>query len=437
MSKIVALYAREILDSRGNPTIEVKCELESGACGVISVSSGASKGIYEALELRDGDFSRYGGKGVLKAVRNVNEMIAKKLIGLDVVNQSELDRVLIDLDGTINKSNLGANACIGVSLAYTIAQSNELGLPLYEWIGGLLVPGEQETEDRGQRTDYILPIPMLNIINGGVHADNNLDIQEFMLVPAGANSFKESIRMGAEIFHSLRSLLKEAGLSTGVGDEGGFAPNLKTNREACEFIIRAIRGAGYKPGKDAWLAIDAAASGFYTDGKYKIEGKSISSKEIIDFYSEWSEEFPIFSIEDGLAEDDWEGWALLTAQLGHKILIIGDDLYVTNCSRLKKGIELKASNAILIKPNQIGTLTETLNCIKIAKGNGYKCVISHRSGETESTFISHLAVGTGVGFIKSGAPSRMERVVKYNELIRIEEELGDGTKFLGLDAFTV
>lgn len=422
MSGIISLRAREILDSRGNPTIEVECELESGACGIVSVPSGASKGVYEALEIRDED-QRYGGKGVLKAVNNVNEKIAKSIVGMDSVNQSELDRIIINLDGTTNKSNLGANACIGTSLACATAQAIEFGLPLYKWIGGV--------------SACVLPVPMLNIINGGVHADNNLDIQEFMLVPAGADSFRESIRMGAEIFHELRKILKSESLATAVGDEGGFAPNLSTNRDACSFIVKAIEGAGYASGKDAFIAIDAAASSFYKDGKYIIEGKSIMSSEVISIYEEWVNSFPIVSIEDGLAEDDWDGWVALNSMLGDKILLIGDDIYVTNLQRLKKGVFLKASNAILIKPNQIGTLTETLECIRFAKSVGYRCIISHRSGETESTFISHLAVGTGVGLIKSGAPSRSERVAKYNELIRIEEELGGEAKFSGVEAIRI
>jgi enolase len=420
MSKIISLYAREILDSRGNPTIEVECKLKSGACGRIGVPSGASKGMYEALEIRDGDIKRYKGKGVLNAVRNVNEKIAPKIIGIEEITQTKLDKTLSELDNTPNKSNLGANACIGVSLSYAIAQAKELNIPLYKWIS--------ETEK------YILPIPMLNIINGGAHADNNLDIQEFMILPIGVTSFKESIRMGSEIFHELHKILKSEKLSTGVGDEGGFAPNLQHNKEACEFIIKAISEAGYIPGGDVWLAIDAASSNFYQENKYIIEGKSLTSDEIIDLYTEWIEDFPIFSIEDGLAEEDWDGWAKLNEKLGKKVLLVGDDLYVTNLSRLKKGVELNASNSILIKPNQIGTLTETLECINFAKRNGYKYIISHRSGETDSTFISHLAVATGAGFIKSGAPSRMERVGKYNELIRIEEELDDEGAFLGKDA---
>jgi enolase len=421
MSDIVSLHAREILDSRGNPTVEVECELESGARGIMGVPSGASKGVYEAVEVRDGD-SRYDGKGVLKAVHNVNEVIAGRIVGAGMEGQSELDRILTELDGTPNMANLGANASTGVSLAYAAAQALETGLPLYKWIGGVGA--------------CLLPVPMLNIINGGAHADNNLDIQEFMLVPAGADNFRESLRMGAEIFHELRKLLKGKGLSTGVGDEGGFAPNLESNRIACEFIVKAIEGAGYEPGKDAGLAIDAAASGFYDKGKYKIEGKEFSSRELIGIYAEWVDDFPILSIEDGLSEDDWEGWVELTKKLGKRILIVGDDLYVTNLSRLTKGVELGASNAILIKPNQIGTLTETLNCMESAKNSGYKCVVSHRSGETESTFISHLAVGTYAGLMKSGAPSRMERVAKYNELIRIEEELGKAARFPGMDIFS-
>lgn len=420
MSEIISLRAREILDSRGNPTIEVDCELESGVVGSMAVPSGASKGAYEAIELRDED-ERYGGKGVNKAIQNVVEQVAKRIIGMNAMNQTEIDRALIELDGTSNKAKLGANACVGVSLACAEAQAIELEIPLYRWLGGV--------------DACILPVPMLNIVNGGMHADNNLDIQEFMLVPAGGKNFKESIRMGAEIFHKLKKLLKDKGLSTGVGDEGGFAPNLQTNRNACEFIVRAIEGAGYVAGKDAFIALDCAASSFYQDGKYVIENKSLSSRELIDFYESWVSSFPILSIEDGLAEDDWNGWRELTETLGKKILLVGDDIYVTNIEKLKKGIELKSSNAILIKPNQIGTLTETLECIEFAKQSGFKCIISHRSGETESAFISHLAVGTGVGLMKSGAPSRGERIVKYNELIRIEEELGEGARYLGMSAF--
>ncbi|MDI6839825.1 MAG: phosphopyruvate hydratase [bacterium] len=425
MSKIVSLQAREILDSRGNPTIEVDCGLATGICGRVSVPSGASKGAYEAIELRDGD-KRYGGKGVLKAVDNVNNKIAKKLVGIDAMKQEEIDRLLIELDGTQNKSTLGANACIGVSLAVATASALELGFPIYRYIGDI---------GRYNLKMNTLPVPMLNVINGGVHADNNLDIQEFMLVPAGAKNFREAVRMGAEVFHTLKKLLKEACYFTGVGDEGGFAPNLKSNQEACEFILKAIETAGYKPGNDAWIAIDAAATSFYKDGKYVIEGKSLSTRELIDFYKSWVSKFPILSIEDGLAEDDWAGWQQLTSELSDKVLIIGDDLYVTNVARLKKGIELCASNAILIKPNQIGTLTETLNCIDVAQKDGYKCVISHRSGETESTFIAHLAVGTGVGIIKAGSMSRSERIAKYNELMRIEEELGNTAVYPGIDAF--
>ena len=422
MSEIISLRAREILDSRGNPTIEVECELESGAVGSMAVPSGASKGIHEAIEIKDGE-KRYGGKGVNKAIRNVVEQIAKRVIGMDAMNQAELDKALIELDGTSNKSKLGANACVGVSLACADAQAMDLEIPLYRWLGGV--------------SSCILPVPMLNIINGGMHADNNLSIQEFMLVPVGGENFKESIRMGAEIFHKLKELFKAKGLFTGVGDEGGLAPNLTKNRDACEFIVRAIEGAGYKPGKDAFIALDCAASSFYREGKYVMEERSLSSQELIDFYEDWVSDFPILSIEDGLAEDDWDGWSRLTQKLGEKILLVGDDLYVTNTERFKKGIEHKASNAILIKPNQTGTLTETLECIEFAKRAGFKYIISHRSGETESVFISHLAVGSGAGLIKAGGPCRGGRIAKYNELIRIEEELGEGARYLGVEAFNL
>lgn len=421
MSEIVSLHAREILDSRGNPTIEVDCELESGSTGRASVPSGASTGTHEALELRDGDESRYGGKGVLKAVANVNEKIAERLMGIDALDQPKVDRLLIELDGTANKSSLGANACVGVSLAVVTAAASELKVPIYRYLGG----------DEAK----VLPVPMLNVINGGAHADNNLDIQEFMLVPAGAKSFSEAVRMGAEIFHTLKKLLKSDGYATGVGDEGGFVPNLETNESACEFIVKAIETAGYKPGADMCLALDVAATSFYEDGKYKIEGKELTAAELVDFYSDWLKKYPIISIEDGLAEDDWEGWQHMNQILGDKILIVGDDIFVTNISRLEKGIELKCANAMIIKPNQIGTLTETIKCIEFAHKHGYRCIISHRSGETESTFISHLAVATGVGLIKSGSMSRSERVAKYNELIRIEHALGDTAVYPGWSAF--
>ncbi|MDD5528960.1 MAG: phosphopyruvate hydratase [bacterium] len=422
MSKIKDIRAREILDSRGNPTVEVECELESGCTKRVGVPSGASTGAHEVYELRDGDAKRYAGKGVLKAVNNVNTKIKKALIGLDATNQCEIDDVLIKLDGTPNKSNLGANACVGTSLAVAVVQAREIGTPLYKWIGGIHA--------------HVLPVPMFNIINGGVHAYNNeLDIQEFMLVPAGAKDFSSALRMGAEIFHILKNVLHKDGFSSGVGDEGGFAPTLPSNQAACEYIIKAISEAGYIPGKDAFLALDCAASGFYNDGKYTIEGKKLSPTELSDIYYKWIDKFPLISIEDGFAEDDWESWIKFTEKVGKKVLIVGDDLYVTNINRLKEGISKSASNAVLIKPNQVGTLTEALACIEKAKSAGYKCVISHRSGETTSTFISHLAVATNVGLIKSGSLSRCDRVEKYNELLRIEEELGKAAGFMGTGIF--
>lgn len=421
MSKIISLKAREILDSRGNPTVEVDCLLETGVLGRLSVPSGASTGVHEALELRDKDAKRYGGKGVLKAVNNVNTSIAKAVVGMESSEQRTIDKTLIELDGTPNKSKLGANACVGVSLVVALASAEELGLPLYRWLGGAGA--------------NILPVPMLNVINGGVHADSNLDIQEFMIVPAGAPNFKEAIRMAAEIFQTLKKLLHKEKYATSVGDEGGFAPCLKSNKEACEFIVKAINESGYKPGKDVYLALDCAASNFYNDGKYVIEGKKFSGNDVIKFYEEWIGKFPIASIEDGFAEDDWDSWIKFTEKLGRKILIIGDDLYVTNIKRLEQGISKGASNAILIKTNQIGTLSETLNTIELAKHVGYKSIISHRSGETASTFISHLVVGTGVGLIKSGSACRSERIEKWNELIRIEDELGESGRYMGLGMF--
>jgi enolase len=415
MSKIKDIKSREILDSRGNPTVEVECYLEGGGVGIVSVPSGASTGKYEAIEKRDEDKRRFKGKGVLKVVEIINEKIAPRLKGVE--GQYEVDRRLIEMDGTPNKSKLGANACVGVSLAHAVAEADELKIPVYKWIGGEYAK--------------ILPVPMLNIINGGKHADNNLEVQEFMIMPV-RGSFKESIRCGVEVFFTLKELLKKKGLSTNVGDEGGVAPNLRNNREACELIIKAIEGAGYKPGKDVFIGLDVAASELEENGKYRIEGKLRESREVVELYKEWVKDFPIFSIEDGLAEEDWDGWKLLTRELGKNVMLVGDDLFVTNLSRLKKGIKLGIGNAILVKPNQIGTLTETLNCIRLASRHNYRYIISHRSGETDSTFISHLAIGTNAGFIKAGAPSRMERVAKYNEIIRIEEKLGDG-EFLGVN----
>lgn len=411
--KIKYLKARQILDSRGNPTVEVDCGLESGALGRAAVPSGASTGEHEAIELRDEDQSKYLGKGVTRAVSNVNDIIAKQLIGLEPFNQKKLDERLISLDGTENKSKLGANAILGVSLAVAKAAAQSKGLALYQYL----------SDGRAR----ILPIPMMNILNGGSHADNNVDLQEFMIMPVGAGLFSEALRMGAEIFHNLKFILKKKGLSTAVGDEGGFAPDLSSNREAIEVILQAIEKTGYKPGEEICLALDPASSSFFKDGKYILlaeERKENSSKEMIAFYKDWVEEYPIVSIEDGLAEDDWEGWRGLTEQLGDKIQLVGDDLFVTNTRRLKQGIDSKVANSILIKVNQIGTLTETLEAIDMAKQAGYTAVISHRSGETEDTTISHLAVATGVGQIKTGSICRTDRIAKYNELLRIEETLG-------------
>jgi enolase len=423
MSSIVDVKAREVLDSRGNPTVEVEVFLEDGAVGKAIVPSGASTGAHEALELRDGDKERYGGKGVLKAVENVNEVIAEEIVGMDALNQAEIDMTLIELDGTENKSRLGANAILGVSLAVAHAAANSLGLPLYRYIGGL--------------TARELPVPMMNVINGGVHADNRLDMQEFMIVPAGADSFREALRIGAEVYQSLKKLLKSKGLSTGVGDEGGFAPDISTPEEALGLLMEAIEHAGYEPGKAVYLAMDPAASELWEDGKYVLKGmgKTLTSEGMVELYEKLIEKFPIISLEDGLAEDDWEGWKLLTERLGNKIQLVGDDIFVTNIKRLQKGIEEKVANSILIKVNQIGTLTETLQCIQIAKKAGYATVISHRSGETEDTTIADLAVAVNAGQIKTGAPARTERVAKYNQLLRIEEDLGRAAIFPGRSAF--
>jgi len=423
MSAINSIKAREILDSRGNPTIEVEVKLADGKKGWAAVPSGASTGRYEAVELRDGDNSRYHGLGVLKAVSNVNEDIASAITGMSATDQSAIDRKLIELDGTPNKSRLGANAIVGTSLAVAHATANSLGMPLYYYLG---------------KTDtYTLPVPMLNILNGGKHAAGSTDFQEFMVVPAGAADFHHALRMGAEVYYCLRKLLKDKGLNTNVGDEGGFAPSLKSNKQAVEVILSAIEEAGYKPGKDCFIALDPAASEFYKDGKYTLtkEGVSLSSQEMVDYYVNWVSSYPIISIEDGLAEDDWDGWQLLTQKLGNQIQLVGDDLYVTNVNRLKKGIELKASNSILIKPNQIGTLTETIAAIQMARQAGWTAVISHRSGETEDTTIADLAVGQNTGLIKSGAPCRSERTAKYNRLLKIERELEEKARFAGMQAF--
>lgn len=425
MSLIVDVYAREVLDSRGNPTVEVEVYTEDGAFGRAIVPSGASTGAHEAVELRDGDKGRYLGKGVEQAVENVNEVIAPEVIGLDVTDQVGVDMTMIELDGTHNKGKLGANAILGVSMAVARAAADELGVSIYNYLGG--------TNARN------LPVPMMNILNGGEHADNNVDIQEFMVMPVGAESFKEALRMSAEIFHNLRSVLKSKGYNTAVGDEGGFAPNLSSNEEALSTIVEAIEKAGYKPGEQIRIAMDVAATELYNaeTKKYDIAGenKSLTSEEMIDWYEELINKYPIISIEDGLSEDDWDGWKLMTDRLSEKIQIVGDDLFVTNTERLSKGIKTKTANSILIKLNQIGTITETLDAIELAKTHGYTAVISHRSGETEDTTIADLAVATNAGQIKTGAPSRTDRVAKYNQLLRIEDELGETSRYLGIETF--
>lgn len=427
MPQVISCFAREILDSRGNPTIEVDVVLEGGFSGRAAVPSGASTGEHEALELRDGDKKRYLGKGVLKAVGNVNQIIAPALLkqGLDAASQTEIDKFLIDLDGTEIKSKLGANAILGVSLAVCRAAADYFGLPLYQYLGGV--------------NSKILPVPQMNILNGGKHADNNVDLQEFMIMPLGANSFREALRMGAEVFHNLKSVLKEKGYNTAVGDEGGFAPDLKSNEEAIQMVLKGIEKAGYKPGEDVCIALDPAASEFFDkDSKtynLKAENKKLSSSEMIEYYENLIKKYPIISIEDGLAEDDWDGWVQFTKKLGDKIQLVGDDLYVTNMKRLSKGIELGATNSILIKLNQIGTLTETLDAIDMAKKAGFTAVVSHRSGETEDTTIADVVVATNAGQIKSGSTSRTDRICKYNQLLRIEEQLGSGAQFLGKKVF--
>ncbi len=423
---IVDVKAREILDSRGNPTVEVEVRLESGAVGRAAVPSGASTGENEAIELRDGDKKRFFGKGVLKAVKNVNNIIADALKGKDALDQVGIDRLLIQLDGTPNKSRLGANAILGVSLAVAKAVANYFKIPLYRYIGGT--------------NAKVLPVPLMNILNGGKHADNNVDLQEFMIVPVNATKFSEALRIGVEVFHTLKSVLKSKGYNTAVGDEGGFAPNLKSNVEAIEVILEAIEKAGYKPGVDIYLALDPAASEFYEDGKYvffKSDKSEKTSEQMVKFYEELVKNYPIISIEDGMSEKDWEGWKMLTETLGDKIQLVGDDIFVTNIEIFSKGIEKRIANSILIKLNQIGTLTETLDCIELAKRNGYTAVISHRSGETEDTTIADLAVATNVGQIKTGSASRTDRIAKYNQLLRIEEELGEDAVFAGLNAFKV
>jgi len=420
MSSIIEdVYAREILDSRGNPTVEVEVYLEDGTMGRAAVPSGASTGAFEAVELRDNDDRRYKGKGVTRAVDNVNSILAPEVIGMDATDQLGIDRTMIELDGTTNKGNLGANAILGISLAVAKAAAESSGLPLYQYLGGV--------------NAKVLPVPMMNILNGGKHADNNVDIQEFMVMPVGATSFAEALRMGAEVYHTLKKVLTKKGLSTSVGDEGGFAPMLNSNEEALAVIVEAIQAAGYRSGEDIALAIDAAATEFYKDGRYVFaaEGASRTAEEMVAYYAMLAEKYPILSIEDGLAEEDWEGWKKLTERLGQKIQIVGDDLFVTNTERLARGIKNGTANSVLIKLNQIGTVTETLDCIEMAKEAGYTAVISHRSGETEDASIAELVVAVNAGQIKTGAPARSDRVAKYNQLLRIEEELGDLSQYRG------
>ncbi|GFN22717.1 MAG: phosphopyruvate hydratase [Thermoanaerobacteraceae bacterium] len=423
MTIINDIYAREILDSRGNPTVEVEVVLEGGARGRAAVPSGASTGAYEAVELRDNDQQRYLGKGVQEAVGNVNSVIAPEIVGMDALDQRAVDQQLIELDGTPNKGKLGANAILGVSLAVAKAAAAALDLPLYRYLGGV--------------NAHTLPVPMMNILNGGKHADNNVDIQEFMIMPAGAENFAEALRMGAEIFHYLKAVLKAKGLNTAVGDEGGFAPNLSSNVEAIEVILEAIGRAGYRPGEDVFLALDVAATELYRDGLYHFAGEGVTRtrEEMVEFYASLVEKYPIISLEDGLAEDDWEGWQALTQRLGDRVQLVGDDLFVTNTQRLRRGIEMGVANSILIKVNQIGTLTETLEAIEMAKRAGYTAIVSHRSGETEDTTIADIVVATNAGQIKTGAPSRTDRVAKYNQLLRIEEELDLAATYAGPGAF--
>ena len=422
MSKIKSVKAREILDSRGNPTIAAEVVLADDTVGLAAVPSGASTGKYEAVELRDGDKTRYNGLGVLKAVNNVNKEIAAALNGMEAGEQEAIDNKMIKLDGTPNKSRLGANAILGVSLAVAHAAANSARKPLYRSLK--------------EAASYTLPVPMLNILNGGKHATNSTDLQEFMVVPAGAKTFAEGLRMGAEVYAALKKVLKDKGLNTNVGDEGGFAPSLPANKAAVEAIISAIEKAGYKPGEDCFIALDPASSEFYENGRYVLarEGVSFSSAEMVDFYVKWVNDYPIVSIEDGMAEDDWDGWQLMTKKLGDKIHLIGDDLYVTNVDRVSKGIKIKASNAVLIKLNQIGSLTETIAAINMAQNVGWKAVVSHRSGETEDTTIADLCAGLSTGMIKTGAPCRSERVAKYNRLLKIEEELGKNARYAGMQA---
>jgi len=424
MSLILDVHARQILDSRGNPTIEVDVITQNGALGRAAVPSGASTGTHEAVELRDQDRSKYLGKGVLKAVDHVNKNIAKELHGINIFEQNMIDQLMIDMDGTTNKAKLGANAILGVSLAVSKAAAQEIGQPLYRYIGGV--------------NANTLPIPMMNILNGGAHADNKIDFQEFMVMPVGANSFSEALRMGVEVFHHLKEVLKKKGYSTNVGDEGGFAPNIGSNEEAIETVLQAIETAGYKPGRDIWIAMDAATSELY-DAKtglytfHKSDGKKMSATELVNYWVGWANKYPILSIEDGLAEDDWNGWAALTQALGTKVQLVGDDLFVTNVTRLQKGIDNQIANSILVKVNQIGSLTETINAVSLAQNNGYTSVMSHRSGETEDYTIADLAVALNCGQIKTGSASRSDRIAKYNQLLRIEQELGSAARFLGRD----
>jgi len=423
MSQIVRVHARQILDSRGQPTVEVEVALASDAVGRAAVPSGASTGAYEALELRDGDTSAYGGRGVMKAVANVEDELAGLLVGREASSQAVIDRTMIELDGTANKARLGANAILGCSLAVAQAAANDAGLPLYRYLGGA----------RANR----LPVPLMNILNGGAHADNSVDLQEFMIAPVGARTFADAVRMGAEVYASLKRVLRSRGLATGVGDEGGFAPDLDSNQDALEVIMEAIDAAGYAPGEDVALALDPATTELYRDGAYHLdgEGRTLDAAAMVDYWAQLVERYPIVSIEDGMAEEDWDGWVTLTERLGDRVQLVGDDLFVTNASRLARGIELGAGNAILVKLNQIGTLSETLSAMDLASRSGYASMVSHRSGETEDTFIADLAVATGAGQIKTGAPSRSERVAKYNQLIRIEEQLGPAASYPGRSAF--
>ena len=424
MSTIIEVHGREIIDSRGNPTVEAEVVLASGARGRAAVPSGASTGEHEAVELRDGDQKRFGGKGVLQAVKNVNEVLGPRLEGIDGADQIAVDAEMMETDGTQNKSKLGANALLAVSLAVARAAADETGLTLYRYLGGPMA--------------RVLPVPLMNILNGGAHASNNVDAQEFMVVPIGADTFPDALRMGIETFHALKKVLTKMGLSTAVGDEGGFAPQLPSNEAALDVLMQAIQSAGYEPGKDLAIALDVAASELYQDGEYvfkKGDGSRRSAEAMVDLYAGWVERYPIVSIEDGLAEDDWKGWALLTERLGDRIQLVGDDLFVTDVDRLGRGIDEGVANAVLVKVNQIGTLTETLQCIELAKGSAYGAVISHRSGETEDTFIADLAVATGVGQIKTGSASRSDRIAKYNQLLRIAEELGDLAHYPGRDLY--